>query len=61
MQVGDLVEFHYDYHWTGSTKKWGYGLIEEKTDDNMFQVYWPLMNTTCTYGPKCLVVVSESR
>ena len=58
MKVGDLVEFHYDYRWTGRAREWGYGLIEEKYSNDTFQVYWSQANTSRTHGPKCLIAVS---
>ena len=61
MKVGDLVRFRYDPRWSGIRKDWGYGLIEEDYDDNMFEVFWPQEGTTRTLGAHALVVVSESR
>ena len=61
MKVGDLVKFHYDHLWTGDTKDWGYGLIDEIHDGDTYEVVWPEMGfATRTLGSSCLEVVSES-
>lgn len=65
MQVGDMVQFRYDDRWTGKTKEWGYGLIEEAYSDGTFEVYWPTLvgsvASTRTLGPKAIEAVSEIR
>ena len=62
MKIGDLVKFRYDPSWTGTTKDWGLGLIEEKYSDGTFEVYWPSLTgsiaTTRTLGKKALEIVS---
>tara|TARA_Y100001963_G_C6660094_1_gene390025 strand:- start:136 stop:318 length:183 start_codon:yes stop_codon:yes gene_type:complete len=58
MEVGDLVKFVYDDRWSGLVKDWGYGLIEEKYDDNTYEVFWPKMMTTRTLGKGALEVIS---
>lgn len=65
MKVGDLVQFSYDDRWSGETKEWGCGLIEEAYSDGTFEVYWPSLvgsaAPTRTLGPKALEVVNENR
>ena len=61
MKVGDLVRFRYDPRWSGLRKDWGYGLIEEDYDGEIFEVFWSSMMETRTIGAEALVVVSESR
>jgi hypothetical protein len=61
VKVGDLVHFHYDHRWTGDTRDWGFGLVEESRDDGMYEVIWPAQGgVSRTMGPKCLEVISEA-
>ena len=63
MKVGDLVRFS-NPDWLeagGLAPNWGFGLIEEKYDDNTYEVFWPSTMTSRTLGRHALEVLSESR